>query len=72
VEDARLEEVEDMTLIGLLVMLVVVGVCLWLIETYVPMSPPIKTLIRVVVVLVLVVWLLSFFGLLGPSMPRLH
>lgn len=61
-----------MTLIGLLVMLVVVGVCLWLIETYVPMSPPIKTLIRVVVVLVLVVWLLSFFGLLGPSMPRLH
>jgi hypothetical protein len=43
--------------------LVVIGVALYLIETYIPMSPPIKTVIRVVVVLVLVLWLLRAFGI---------
>ena len=45
----------------LVVLLVIVGVCLYLIENYVPMSPPIKTVLRVVVVLVLVLWLLQIF-----------
>lgn len=51
-----------MDLISLLVVLVVIGVCLYLVETYIPMSPPIKTVIRVVVVLVLILWLLRAFG----------
>lgn len=50
-----------MGLIQLLVVLVVVGVGLYLIETYLPLSPPIKTVIRVVVVLVLILWLLQLF-----------
>lgn len=50
-----------MDLISLIIVLVVVGVCLWLVETYLPISPPIKVVIRVVVVLVLVVWLLRLF-----------
>lgn len=61
-----------MSLITLVVILVIVGVCLYLVETYVPMSPPIKTVIRVVVVLVLVLWLLQAFGVVGPSVPRLR
>ena len=48
-------------MITVLVVLVIVGVCLYLIETYVPMSPPIKTVLRVVVVLILVLWLLQAF-----------
>lgn len=57
-----------MSIIGLIVVLVVVGVCLFLIEQYIPMSPPIKTVIRVVVVLVLCLYLLQAFGLIdnGP------
>jgi hypothetical protein len=51
-----------MDLISLLIVLVVIGVCLFLVEQYIPMSPPIKTVIRVVVVLVLVLWLLRAFG----------
>ena len=50
-------------MIELLIVLVIVGVCLYLIENYVPMSPPIKTVLRVVVVLILVVWLLRVFGI---------
>jgi hypothetical protein len=52
-----------MPLLNILLVLVVVGVVLWLINTYIPMAPPIKTLINVVVVLILAVWLLSLFGI---------
>jgi hypothetical protein len=57
-----------MSILGILVVLVVVGVALYLINTYVPMAPPVKTIINVVVVLLLVIWLLNVFGLLdaGP------
>jgi hypothetical protein len=54
-----------MSLVGLLVLLVVVGVALYLVNTYVPMAAPIKTIVNVVVVLVLVIWLLDAVGLLS-------
>ena len=53
-----------MTLISLIVLLLIVGVLLWLINTYVPMDPKIKTILNVVVVLVLVLYILQAFGLL--------
>jgi len=61
-----------MSLIGLIIVLVVCGLCLYLVETYIPMSPPFKLIIRVVVVLVLVVWLLQAFGIVGPTVPHLR
>lgn len=51
----------EMGLIGLIVVLIIAGVVLYLVETYIPMSPPIKTVLRVVVVLVLCLWLLQVF-----------
>ena len=56
-----------MSIISVVIILVVIGVCLYLIETYVPMPPPIKLIIRVIVILLLVVWLLQIFGITGPS-----
>lgn len=55
-------------MIEVLIVLVVVGVCLWLIETYIPMAEPIKTVIRIVLVLFLVVWILSAFGIVDVPM----
>ena len=49
-------------MIGLLLVLVIVGVALYLIENYVPMSPPIKVVIRVVVVVLVILALLRAFG----------
>jgi hypothetical protein len=49
--------------IGLLVTLVVVGLILYLVENYIPMSPPFKIVIRVIVVLFLILWLVRLFGL---------
>jgi hypothetical protein len=57
-------------MIGLLVTLVIVGVCLYLIENYVPMDATIKTVIRVVVVLCVVLYLLSAFGIVDVPLPR--
>ena len=50
-------------LITVVAVLVVLGVALYLIETYVPMAPPIKTVIRVIAVLAVVLYLLSLIGL---------
>jgi len=54
-----------MPLINLVVILVVVGVILWLINTYLPMDRKIKNILNAVVVIVVVIWLLQSFGVLG-------
>lgn len=54
-----------MTLLGLIVTLVVIGVLLWLVNTHIPMDPKIKQILNVVVIIVVVLWLLSAFGLIG-------
>jgi hypothetical protein len=56
-----------MSLITVIVVLIVVGVVLWLVNTYIPMAQPIKTILNVVVILCVVLWLLSAFGLI-PSL----
>ena len=53
-----------MSLIGLVLVLIVVGVLLWLTNTYIPLDPKIKTILNVVVVIVVVLFVLSAFGLL--------
>ena len=58
-----------MNIVGLLVLIVVIGFCLWLVTTYVPMNPPVKAILVAVVVLILVVFLLSQFGLLTGGSP---
>jgi len=58
--------------IELLIGLVLVGVVLYLVETFIPMDPAIKTVIRVVVVLLLIVFLLRAFGITDMAVPRVR
>ncbi len=53
-----------MSLITLVLVLVVVGVVLWLINTYIPMQSTIKKILNVVVIIVVILWLLNAFGLI--------
>jgi len=53
-----------MPLIQVVLVLIVVGVLLWLINTYIPMAGPIKSILNAVVVIVVVLWLLNVFGLM--------
>ena len=54
-----------MPLIQLVIVLVVVGVVLWLINSYIPMQSTIKKILNAVVVIGVIIWLLSVFGLIG-------
>jgi hypothetical protein len=54
-----------MSLITLIIILIVVGVLLWLINTYIPMDAKIKQILNAVVVIAVVLWLLQQFGLLA-------
>ncbi|MGF1615835.1 MAG: Thivi_2564 family membrane protein [Gammaproteobacteria bacterium] len=54
-----------MPLIQLVIVLVIVGVALWAINTYIPMDATIKKILNVVVIIVVLLWLLNIFGLLS-------
>lgn len=54
-----------MPLLYLVGVLIVVGVLLWLVNTYIPMDPKIKGILNAVVVIAVVIYLLQVFGLLG-------
>jgi hypothetical protein len=60
-----------MPLLTVFVVLIVVGVVLWLVNTYIPMDRKIKNILNVVVVVVVIIWLLRVFGLLN-SLKSLH
>ena len=56
-----------MTLISVVLTLIVVGVLLWLVNTYIPMDGKIKQILNIVVVIAVVIWLLYGFGVIGHS-----
>lgn len=60
-----------MTLVSIAVVLIVVGLALWLINTYIPMAGSMKSLLNIVAFVVVLVWLLQGFGVVG-SIPGIH
>lgn len=53
-----------MPLITVVIVLIVVGLLLWLINSYLPLDGKIKWILNVVVVVAVVIWLLRAFGVL--------
>jgi len=63
----------QMPLLNIVIALVVVGLVLWLINTYIPMARSIKTILNVVVVVCVAVWVLQATGMWGQlSTYRIH
>jgi small-conductance mechanosensitive channel len=54
-------------LIELVITLVVLGVALWLINTYIPMQANIRKILNVVVVIVVILFVLNAFGIIGST-----
>lgn len=54
-----------MSLITVIIVLVIIGVLLWLINTYIPMAGSIKTIINILVVIAVILWLLNVFGVVN-------
>lgn len=59
-------------MISVLLTLVVVGFLVWLLVTYVPLPTPIKTVAIVFVVICLILWLMSIFGIMDIPVPHLR
>jgi hypothetical protein len=53
-----------MPLIQVLVILIVIGVLLWLVNSFIPMQGTIKSILNAIVVIGVVLWLLDIFGFL--------
>ncbi|PKP50678.1 MAG: hypothetical protein CVT94_00595 [Bacteroidetes bacterium HGW-Bacteroidetes-11] len=53
-----------MSLVTILLVLIVVGVLLWLVNSFIPMDRKIKSILNILVVILVVIWLLNAFGLL--------
>ena len=54
-------------MISLVVTLLVIGVLLWLFDTYVPLESTIKRIIQIVVIICVIVYVLRAFGVLGAA-----
>lgn len=52
-------------MLEIVLILIVVGVALWLINTMIPMDAKIKTILNVVVVIIVCIWLLQVLGVVG-------
>jgi hypothetical protein len=60
-----------MPILTILIVLVVTGIILWLVNTYIPMDRKIKNILNVVVVIIVIIWLLKAFGIWS-SLSSLH
>jgi len=53
-----------MPIFTLIFILVVIGVVMWAVNAYIPMQPNIKKILNIAVVILVVLWLASVFGLI--------
>ncbi|KTD73617.1 Thivi_2564 family membrane protein [Legionella tucsonensis] len=58
-------------ILNLIAVIVIFGVALWLINTFIPMPPSIKSLLNVLVLIILVIYILQFFGLIKTILPMI-
>lgn len=54
-----------MPLVSLAITLIVIGVLLWAVNTYIPMEARIKNILNIVVIVCVVLWVLSLFFATG-------
>lgn len=57
-----------MPILNVLLVLIVVGVALWAVNNFIPMARPVKSILNLIVIIVLCIWLLQEFGIIGGNM----
>jgi hypothetical protein len=53
-----------MPILTIILIIVLVGVLLWALNSFVPMDSKVKSILNIVVVICLIIWLLQAFGIL--------
>ena len=54
----------NMPILTIILIIVLVGVLLWALNSFVPMDSKVKSILNIVVVILLIIWLLQAFGLI--------
>jgi hypothetical protein len=57
-----------MPILSILLVLIVTGVALWAVNSFIPMARPVKSILNIIVVVVLCIWLLQEFNVISGSM----
>ncbi len=60
-----------MSLLTVVFVIVLVGILLWAVNRFIPMDSKIRSILNAVVVILLVLWLLDVFGIIG-SLSRIR
>mgnify|MGYP001582446877 CR=1 FL=1 len=55
-----------MNLLSVIIVLVIIGILMYLINAFIPMDSSIKRILNVVVIVFLVIWMMTAFGLMEP------
>jgi hypothetical protein len=58
-------------LMNLILVIVIFGVCLGLINAFLPMPGVIKSLLNILVLIVLIIYILQFFGIIKMILPMI-
>jgi len=61
-----------MPLLNIIITLVIVGVALWAINSFIPMAASVKKILNIVVVVILCIWLLQVFGIISGNSIRVN
>lgn len=59
-------------LLNLIAVIIVFGVVLWLINAFIPMPAAIKSLLNILVLIILVIYILQYFGVIKNILPMIH
>ena len=52
-----------MPILTIILTIIIVGLLLWIVNSYLPMDGKIKQILNIVVVIILIIWLLKIFGI---------
>lgn len=58
-------------LLNLIAIIILFGIGLWLINAFIPMPAAIKSLLNILVLIVLIIYILQFFGVIKTILPVL-
>jgi hypothetical protein len=64
----HLLKAKAVSILTIILVIVLVGVLLWALNSFIPMDPKVRSILNVVVVILLIIWLLQAFGLISGLM----
>lgn len=59
-------------ILNLIALIIIAGVLMWLVNVFIPMPGAIKTLLNVLVLIILILYILQFFGLIHTVLPTIR